>query len=79
MIAERNPYSTSPSWDDETRKAFQSMPQYGGYCVALDWVAPKDIPAQEEAWRAWCKGTPRHLWPLWLKGWPDRKRLKGLA
>ena len=74
-----NPYSTAHLWDAETKAAYDSMPHYRGQRVALDYVAPKDIPGMEDEWRAWCKGTPRHLWPLWLKGWADRKRLKGLA
>jgi len=74
-----NPYSTAHLWDDETKAAYEAMPKYNGYTLALDYVKPSDVSSMEQAWREWCKATPRHLWPLWLKGWPDRKRLKGLV
>jgi len=42
----------------------------------VNWL--KDIASMEDAWREWCKVHPRTLWPLWLDGWADRKRVKGL-
>ena len=72
-----NPYSLNHVWSEATLKAFQSMPQYGGYVVALDWVKPKDLPAFENLWREWCKQTPRNLWPTWLDGWKERKEARG--
>ena len=74
-----NPYSVSHRWPEATLDAFKSMPLYGGYVVALDFVKPKDLPTQEDAWRDWCKRSPRHLWPTWLDGWADRKARKARA
>ena len=53
------------------------MPLYRGYVVALDYVADHDVAAQEGLWREWCRTTEKHLWPLWLTGWADRKRIRG--
>ena len=71
-----NPYSTGKAWSDTTLAAYQAMPQFHGYTIALDFVPPQHVETQEEAWRAWCKAHPRALWPTWLDGWKDRKRMR---
>ena len=76
---QRNPYSTGHVWDDETRAAYAAMPLYGNHVVALDYVHDRDVAAQEAAWREFCRSQPRHLWPTWLEGWAQRKRLRGLS
>ena len=52
------------------------MPLYGGYTVALDYVKAKDVAAMESMWRDWCRVTPKHLWPVWLDGWKERKAMR---
>jgi hypothetical protein len=75
----KNPYSLSRTWDDDTRAAFQSMPlnRYG-VCVGLPHTPDKDVPAAEKQWREWCAKTPKRLWPAWIDGWADTKRMRGL-
>jgi hypothetical protein len=71
-----NPYSLNHRWDEATHSAFKSMPLHGGYVVALDFLSPKDVPAFENQWRDWCRVTPKHLWPVWLDGWKERKAMR---
>ena len=71
-----NPYSLAHPWSEETRSAHQSMPLLGGHVIALDYVEGKALESYEEAWRQWCKKTPRFLWPTWLEGWKDRKAMR---
>ena len=71
-----NPYSTGKPWNDETLAAYQTMPQHGGYVVALDYVEDRALEQYEAQWREWCRKQPRHLWPTWLDGWKERKRMR---
>jgi len=71
-----NPYSLNRIWPDEVLDAYKSMPLYGGYTVALDYVKAKDVAAMESMWRDWCRVTPKHLWPVWLDGWKERKAMR---
>ena len=73
-----NPYATGKPWSPEVLAARNSMPQYHGHVIALDYVADRDVAEQETRWRAWCGSTPRHLWPTWFQGWAQRKKLRGL-
>ena len=63
---------------DEQIAARSRMPLYNGYVVALDFVSDRDVPHQEGLWREFCRLEPKHLWPAWITGWPDRKRIRGL-
>ena len=63
----------------EQIEARARMPLYGNYIVALDFVHERDVAHQEGLWREFCRTTPKHLWPAWLDGWKDRKRVRGLA
>jgi hypothetical protein len=75
-----NPYSLDRRWDEATTNAYTSMPlNRAGVVVGLVHTPDKDVPAQEAAWRAWCAKTPRHLWPVWIDGWAELKRKRGLA
>jgi hypothetical protein len=75
-----NPYSLGRIWDDATRDAYTSMPlNRAGVCVGLPHTPDAAVPAAEQQWREWCAKTPRHLWPVWVDGWADVKRLRGLS
>lgn len=75
-MSKPNPYSLSRSWSLATLDAFKSMPLYGGYVVALDWVKPKDLPAMERQWSEWMRKTDKALFPVWVHGWPERKAMR---
>ena len=74
----RNPYSLHRQWSESVHAAHNSMPKtQKGHVVALQYLEKREALQMEDEWRAWCKQTPRELWPTWLDRWADFKRMAG--
>lgn len=65
------PYSRDRVWNEETLRAWQSMPLTAqGHVLSLFAQHPGPARDRMEAlWREWSRRTPRRLWPTWLGRW----------
>lgn len=75
-----NPYSLHKLWSPEVHQAYLSMPKNNlGYVIALQYLEPREALRMEPLWKEWCQSHPKNLWPLWIFGWKDYKRLNGIS
>ena len=66
-----NPYALDHVWNDETLKAWKSMPlTSGGHVLSLfDQYPGRARDTMEARWREWARRTPHRLHPIWLRRW----------
>ena len=69
----RHPYT--PPLTAEEVEARKTMPLHQGFIIALTSL---DHPREEyiQAWREWCRQTPKRMWPTWIERWAAIQKLR---